>query len=260
MEKVFEYNGSPVTFNMGNGSTMINATEMAKPFGKRPIDWLRIDSAKSFLEELAKVKKCTLEELVKTEKGGANPGTWMHKDVAMEFARWLAPLFAIWCNDRIEELITTGHTEMRVPTLEEALEGWLVTVKENKKLLTENTELKATIEEQKDDVAFSKAIQICEGGVYVKDLASILTQNGIKIGQNRLFALLRERGYLCTREGFKNAPAQKYLEQKLFRVKLGYYTDPRTGVGHQTQTTMVTGKGQKYFVNLFLGEMDTEVA
>ena len=51
---------------------------------------------------------CTLTDLVKVNYGGNNPGTWFHEDVALEFARWLSPPFAIWCNDRIKELLTQG--------------------------------------------------------------------------------------------------------------------------------------------------------
>lgn len=66
---------------------MINATQMAKPFKKRPIDWIQNQQTEGFLCELAKVRKSTLTDLVQVIKGGSNPGTWMHEDVALEFAR-----------------------------------------------------------------------------------------------------------------------------------------------------------------------------
>ena len=88
---------------------MVNATEMAKPFGKRPAKWLELPSAKEFLSTLTDVRKSDFA-LIQTDKGGVNGGggTWMHEDVALEFARWLSPAFAIWCNDRIKELLTQG--------------------------------------------------------------------------------------------------------------------------------------------------------
>lgn len=85
---------------------MINATEMAKPFGKRPAKWLELPSTKTFLSPLCEVRKSDITNLVVTAKGNSGSfqqGTWMHEDVAMEFARWLSPGFAIWCNDRIKE-------------------------------------------------------------------------------------------------------------------------------------------------------------
>lgn len=89
---------------------MVNATEMAKPFGKRPTDWFKNQSTQDFITELSNVRNLPFETLTHS-KGGApenGGGTWMHEDVALEFARWLSPAFAIWCNDRIKELMTTG--------------------------------------------------------------------------------------------------------------------------------------------------------
>lgn len=107
--QIFQYNGNPITFKIGE-ATVINATQMAKPFGKRPIDWMQNQQTKDFLNELSKVRKSTLTDLVQVTKGGTNPGTWFHEDVALEFARWLSPQFAIWCNDRIKELMRYGMT------------------------------------------------------------------------------------------------------------------------------------------------------
>ena len=83
---------------------------MAKPFGKRPVDWLRYQQSQEYINELSKVRNITLERLVQVTKGGVHSGTWLHEDVALEFARWLSPSFAIWCNDRIKELMRYGMT------------------------------------------------------------------------------------------------------------------------------------------------------
>lgn len=106
--QVYSYEGSNITFSHGE-NVMINATEMAKPFGKQVTKWTNTQQTKDFLQELAEVRKCTSADLVRVVKGGnKQQGTWMHEDVAMEFARWLSPKFAIWCNDRIKELLRTG--------------------------------------------------------------------------------------------------------------------------------------------------------
>lgn len=113
LSKVFNYNGSKITFNK-NGVVMINATEMAKPFGKLAKDWLSNKSTKEFLASLSAVRRIPLTGLVIIKQGGnSDQGTWMHEDVALEFARWLSPAFAIWCNDRIKELLTTGVSTVR---------------------------------------------------------------------------------------------------------------------------------------------------
>lgn len=116
--QIFQYNGSPISFQKGN-SVMINATEMAKPFGKNAGHWMRNQSTQEFINELAALRNCKGSDLVQIENG---IGCWMHEDVAMEFARWLSPAFAIWCNDRIKELLTIGMTATQ-PTLEQMIDN-----------------------------------------------------------------------------------------------------------------------------------------
>ncbi len=80
-----------ITFQTGDGSIMVNATEMAKPFGKRPVDWLRLPSTEKFIQALSEVRK---SHNVITQKGGIDGGgTLFHEDIALEFARWLATEF-----------------------------------------------------------------------------------------------------------------------------------------------------------------------
>lgn len=110
--KVFSYDNNPITFQLGE-ATMVNATEMAKPFGKVPKDWLRTTPSKEFINQLASVRHICPSQLVVVNKGNSTTfkqGTWLHEDVALEFARWLSPSFAIWCNDRIKELMRYGMT------------------------------------------------------------------------------------------------------------------------------------------------------
>ncbi len=112
LEKIFSYQDAPITFRCDDGTTMVNATQMAKPFGKKTVEWLRNQSTSEFLDSMSKVRILTLADLVQVKKGGNNPGTWMHEDVALEFARWLSPEFAIWCNDRIKELLLNGYSAL----------------------------------------------------------------------------------------------------------------------------------------------------
>lgn len=109
LSRVYEYNGSFVTFDKTNDATMVNATQMAKPFKKLVADWTRQKSTEEFLSALSTVRGIPISALIQTIKGGNSAqGTWMHEDVALEFARWLSPQFAIWCNDRIKELFKEG--------------------------------------------------------------------------------------------------------------------------------------------------------
>nr|DAE97705.1 MAG TPA: KilA protein [Caudoviricetes sp.] len=104
--QIFQYHGNPISFHKGD-NLMVNATQMAKPFNKSPKDFLKTEQSKRFIEALSEVKKILSSDLVKVTYGN-NGGTWMHEDVAIEFARWLSPAFAIWCNDRIKELLMNG--------------------------------------------------------------------------------------------------------------------------------------------------------
>ena len=114
--KVFNYNDTPITFDTAAATgTMINATEMAKPFKKTTKDWLRTQQSKDFISSLSAVRQICPTGLVQIIQGGNDKkaqGTWMHEDVALEFARWLSPAFAIWCNDRIKELLLNGQTNL----------------------------------------------------------------------------------------------------------------------------------------------------
>ena len=79
---------------------MVNATEMAKPFGKLAKDWLSNKSTKEFISTLSAVRTIPLTDLVVVRQGGnVEQGTWLHEDVAVEFARWLSPTFAEMSNE-----------------------------------------------------------------------------------------------------------------------------------------------------------------
>jgi anti-repressor protein len=98
---------------------------------------------------------------------------------------------------------------------------------------------------------FADAVTASETSILVGGLAKLIKQNGVDIGQKRLFEWLRSNGYLIKSGTEKNMPTQKAMELKLFEVKEGSYVDGN-GVNRITRTTKVTGKGQVYFVNKFL--------
>nr|DAU65141.1 MAG TPA: repressor domain protein [Caudoviricetes sp.] len=108
------------------------------------------------------------------------------------------------------------------------------------------------IEEMKPKVVFADAVATSHTSILVGELAKILKQNGIDMGQKRLFAWLREQGYLIKRKGTDyNMPTQKAMELGLFEIKEGSYVNG-SGVNITTKTPKVTGKGQQYFINKFL--------
>ena len=112
--------------------------------------------------------------------------------------------------------------------------------------------LSEQIEADKPKVIFADSVSAAKSSILVGDLAKLLKQNGVNIGQNRLFEWLRQNGYLIKDGTSKNMPTQRAADMKLFEVKVRTVNNPDGSI-RETKTTVVTGKGQVYFVNKFLG-------
>lgn len=113
-------------------------------------------------------------------------------------------------------------------------------------------EAEKQVEDAKPKVLFADAVSASHTSILVGELAKILRGNGIEIGQRRLFAWLREHGYLVKRQGTDyNMPTQMAMELGLFEIKEGSYVNG-SGANIITKTPKVTGKGQTYFINKFL--------
>ena len=109
----------------------------------------------------------------------------------------------------------------------------------------------AKIEADKPKTIFADAVSTSHTSILVGDLAKLICQNGVQIGQKRLFDWLRDNGYLIKCGISRNMPMQRYVEQGLFEVKESTVQNPDGSV-RITKTTKVTGKGQIYFVNKFV--------
>ena len=108
------------------------------------------------------------------------------------------------------------------------------------------------IEEDKPKVLFAEAVDSSVNSILISDLAKLIKQNGVDVGQNRLYSWMRENGYLIKRRGSDyNSPTQKSMEAGWFKIKERTVTKP-DGQIIVTKTPKVTGKGQQYFVNKFL--------
>lgn len=119
-------------------------------------------------------------------------------------------------------------------------------------LKLENKHLLADNQRMKPKEIFADAVSTSKTSILIGDLAKLITQNGHPIGQKRLFEWMRANGYLMSNGSSKNMPTQRYAEQGLFEVKESTINNPDGSV-RITKTTKVTGKGQLYFVNKFLG-------
>lgn len=111
----FEYEGHNISFEFSDGNKMINATEMAKPFGKVVSGFLRLKSTQDYIVLLERRYQAEPgKETLRVVKGGdpETQGTWMDEKLALKFAAWLAPEFELWVYDKIYELVTTGRVEL----------------------------------------------------------------------------------------------------------------------------------------------------
>lgn len=166
-----------------------------------------------------------------------------------------AEKFQDWvCNEVLPSIRKHG-AYMTENVLEQAISnpdfmiGLLQNLKEEQK---KRIEAEAKIELDKPKVLFSEAVTTSKTSILIGDLAKIIKQNGVEMGQNRMFSWLRDNGYLIKRKGSDfNMPTQKSMEMKLFEIKETAITHSD---GHITinKTPKVTGAGQVFFVNKLL--------
>lgn len=158
---------------------------------------------------------------------------------AKKFKRWVT-------SEVLPALIKTGQYQVKELSGQELMAKALI---EAQSVLAAKDK---QIEEMKPKALFADAVATSHTSILVGELAKILKQNGIDMGQKRLFAWLREKGYLIKRQGTDyNMPTQKAMELGLFEIKEGSYVNG-SGVNITTKTPKITGKGQQYFINKFL--------
>lgn len=158
-----------------------------------------------------------------------------------------AERFEKWVFDEIiPQIRQTGGYQLP-QTYSEALRALADKAEQNEKLTVR-------IETMRPKEIFADAVAASRTSILVGELAKLITQNGYEIGQTRLFSWLRENGYLIKYGESKNMPMQRYVQQGLFEIKESSVQNADGSV-RITKTTKVTGKGQQYFINKFLGEI-----
>ena len=259
--KVFDYKGSKISFANGK-NVMVNATEMGKKFGKTTKDWLRTNASSEFINSLSVVRQICPSQLVVVKKGNSNEfeqGTWMHEDVALEFARWLSPAFAIWCNDRIKELLKYGMTATQ-PTLDEMLGNPDLVIRMATQLKQERAEkarLEAENAQQTERIALQEREikqQAPKVDYYDQTLQSVNTLTTTQVAKSigmethTLTKRLKECGVIFKQSGMwmLHAPYSKW---KLHATRTTSYTrsDGTTGT---SQYTVWTERGRRFIVAL----------
>lgn len=163
--------------------------------------------------------------------------------------------FRKWVTSEVLPSIRKHGAYMTPQKIEEALlnPDTIIKLATNLKAEREKRmELERQAEKDKPLVAFANSVSVAKTSILIGELAKLLKQNGIEMGQNRLFTWMRKNGYLISRKGTDyNMPTQRSMEMKLFEIK---ETTISHGDGHTSinRTPKVTGKGQIYFINLFL--------
>ncbi len=156
---------------------------------------------------------------------------------AKKFKRWVT-------SEVLPSIRKTGGYHLP-QTYSEALRELAAQAEKNEKLRIEN-------ERMRPKEIFADAVAASKTSILIGELTKLITQNGYEIGQTRLFTWLREHGYLMKTGTSKNMPMQRYVQQGLFEIKESSVQNPDGSV-RITKTTKVTGKGQQYFINKFLG-------
>lgn len=238
MNQKFENNLFELEVKTENGESLFNAETVARSLGftqskngKEFVRWERVNEyLKKYSPQLGKVSFIS-EPMVYKLAFKANNA------LAEKFQDWLA----------VEVLPTIRKTGSysNVPA------NFVEALRLAADLEEEKTQLKIENEEMKPKAVFSDAVRGSKNSCLVKDLATVLKQNGINIGQNRLFDWLRDHEYLCKNNRLKNKPTQKSMELGIMDVREHVRTNSK-GEMVTTFTPLITGKGQIYFVNKFL--------
>lgn len=206
-----------------------------------------------------RVKKYLSELSIPTSGDGAELPDFIPENIfyrlAMKAKNETAEKFQALVADEIIPSIRKHGVYMTADTLEKALSSPDFLIQLATKLKEEkerNAVLLEDVSRMKPKEIFADAVSVSDTSILIGELAKILKQNGIDIGQNRLFEWMRSNGYLIRRKGTDyNMPTQKSMELDLFEIKERTIANPDGSV-RITKTVLVTGKGQQYFINKFL--------
>lgn len=258
----FDYNGTIIHFSKGD-NVMVNATEMAKPFGKLVGDWLRLKTTTEFAEALSADMHIPISALIQVVKGGnSEQGTWLHEDVALEFARWLSPSFAIWCNKRIKELLQYGMTAMQ-PTLEQMINNPDLVISLATQLKNEREEKQRL--EQQNALQEEQLLQAApKVSYYDNHLQSVNTQTSTQVAKQigmdaeKLHKKLKEIGVIYRQSGqwLLHTP---YSTWGLHSTRTQTYTRSDGSIGTNVYTVWTT-KGVRFIIALCESGWDVKKA
>ena len=216
---------------------------------------LRVDAVQSRIKD-APIRFGVIDSMGRAQQMNFVTEKNLYK-VIMRSDKPQAEPFQDWvCGEVLPSIRKHGGyiTTQQNDTPEEIMARVLIVAQETLKRKEQRLiEVESKIQQDAPKVLFADAVSTSQRSCLIAELAKILQQNGVNIGQNRLFSWLRDNGYLCQKGQYYNQPTQKSMELGLFEIKQTTITKP-DGTVLVTTTTKVTGKGQIYFVNKFLGK------
>ena len=250
MNEILNINNVHGYLDKETGTAYLNAEDVARGFGftqgKNGVEYIRWDRVNQYLHEFGFSPQVGKDNFL-PENMVYRLGFKASNEVAQKFQAVLAdeviPAIrrhgAYMTEEALEKAITEPDFLIRLATQ----------LKEEK---AKRLEAEKQIEADRPKVTFANAVNVSKDGMLLGMLAKLLHQNGVDIGQKRLFQWMRDKGYLMKNGTDKNMPTQKARELGLFKVKERAIDNPDGSV-RLTRTTLVTGKGQEYFINKFLG-------
>ena len=253
--KTFSYNGNDVLFDIKD-DVMVNATQLAKIYGKRPNDYLSLPATNQLINAITRKYGIAENQLIRTERGGISPGTWMHRLIVVDFCQWLDIDLKLWCTEKLDELMRYGMTATQ-PTLEQMINNPDLVISLATQLKSEREE-KARIEaesKRKDEViakqeplaSFAKTAFATDDKVDIGMSAKILK---LGFGRNTLFDKLRKAGVFFAN---RNEPKQRYIDAGYFEMK-EKFIERNNHPGFVVTKVLVTQKGLAYLNHLFGGK------
>lgn len=177
-------------------------------------------------------------------------------DVILESRKPEAKAFRKWVTSDVLPSIRKHGTYMTPDTVEQFLHNpdTIIKIAQNWKQERDmRVAAEQKIEADRPLVLFAESVQISKDSILVNDLAKMLKQKGVDIGEKRMFEWLREEGYLIKSGSERNMPTQRSMDLKIMEIKMGS-RNGSDGTIKLTRTPKITGKGQTYFINKFLGK------
>lgn len=249
MNEILDINNIHGYLDKETGTAYLNAEDVARGLGftqeKNGVEYVRWETVNGYLHGFGFSQHVGKDDFL-PENMVYRLGFKASNEVAQRFQAVLA--------DEVIPAIRKHGAYMTEDALKKAITepDFLIKLATN---LKEEKEKRLAAERQieadRPKVTFANAVNVSKDGMLIGMLAKILHQNGVDMGQKRLFQWMREKGYLMKSGADKNMPTQKAREMGLFKVKERAIDNPDGSV-RLTRTTLVTGKGQQYFINKLL--------